>query len=247
MDNNFKTIISDVKLKKLSESEEFVGEFVFGAMDGLVTTFAVVAGAEGAGLSSKVVIIMGLANLIADGFSMSVGSYLSAKSNVHRYEMFRKKEYLEVDIMPEAEKEEIREIFRRKGFDGELLESVTEKIVENKDRWVDVMMKEELAMEYPRSSPFMMALVTFFAFLIMGFIPISVYLLDWFNIFSFNQYRFIIALLLTFVSFAAIGFLKGKITQSKQWRSISETLLLGGLAATFAFVSGKILEKWILQ
>ncbi|MDP5172401.1 MAG: VIT1/CCC1 transporter family protein, partial [Bacteroidia bacterium] len=100
--------------------QEYLGEFVYGGIDGSVTTFAVVAGAAGADLSLGVILILGFANLIADGFSMSVGAYLSTKSERDNYEKHRKIEYAEVETIPEIEKEEVRDIYRAKGFEGEL-------------------------------------------------------------------------------------------------------------------------------
>jgi len=91
--------------------KKYLAEFVYGGIDGSVTTFAVVAGAAGAELSTNIVLILGFANLIADGFSMSVGNYLSAKSEIDNYRKHKKIEYWEVDNLPDQEKEEIREIY----------------------------------------------------------------------------------------------------------------------------------------
>ena len=124
------------KTSFFSKFQEYIGEFIYGGIDGSVTTFAVVAGAAGANLDSAVVIILGFANLFADGFAMSVGSYLSTKSEKQNYEKHKAIEYWEVDHLPEKEREEIREIYQAKGFEGELLEQVVDKITEDKDRWV---------------------------------------------------------------------------------------------------------------
>ena len=145
--------ISEASLHNGSNSwivqyQEYIAEFVYGAIDGSVTTFAVVAGSEGAHFDLGVVLILGIANLLADGFSMSVGSYLSAKSEKEQYEKHKRIEYWEVDNLPEIEKEEIREIYQAKGFEGEILEKIVEVITANKDRWVDIMMKEELAANF---------------------------------------------------------------------------------------------------
>ena len=98
--------------------EQYLAEFVYGAIDGTVTTFAVVAGATGASLSSIVVIILGFANLIADGFSMAVGNFLSEKTQRDLIARERKREEWEIKAVPAGEREEIREIFRRKGLKG---------------------------------------------------------------------------------------------------------------------------------
>ncbi len=141
--------------------QEYLGEFVYGGIDGSVTTFAVVAGAAGASLESSIVIILGFANLLADGFAMSIGSYLSTKSEKQNYEKHEAIEYWEVDNLPEKEREEIREIYQAKGFEGKLLEQVVDTITADKDRWVDVMMKEELEMSKETKSPLAMGGVTF--------------------------------------------------------------------------------------
>ena len=98
------------------ESEgQYLGEFVYGAIDGTVTTFAVVSGATGASLSPIVVIILGFANLLADGFSMACGNFLSERSQRDFIEKERKREEWEIKAVPAGEREEIREIFRRHG------------------------------------------------------------------------------------------------------------------------------------
>lgn len=152
--------------------KKYLGEFVYGGIDGSVTTFAVVAGASGADLSISVVLILGFANLIADGFAMSVGNYLSTRSEIDDYNNHLKIEYWEVDNLPEKEEEEIREIYREKGFEGELLEKIVKVIIADKDRWVDVMMKEELNMMKSDKKPINTALATYLSFFLMGIIPL---------------------------------------------------------------------------
>jgi VIT1/CCC1 family predicted Fe2+/Mn2+ transporter len=223
--------------------QEYIGEFIYGGIDGSVTTFAVVAGAAGAGLDSAVVIILGFANLFADGFAMSVGSYLSTKSEKQNYDKHKAVEYWEVENLPEKEREEIREIYRAKGFEGELLEQVVAKITEDKDRWVDVMMKEELEMTEETKSPFQMGLVTFISFLIMGFIPLIVYVIDYSN--GFEADLFLWSSILTFITFAGIGFAKSYVTATSKVRGVLETLFLGGSAAVLAYYVGVFLERII--
>lgn len=227
-----------------SRFQHFIGEFIYGGIDGSVTTFAVVAGAAGANLESSVVIILGFANLIADGFAMSVGAYLSTKSEKQQYEKHRATEYWEIANMRETEVQEIREIYAAKGFEGELLEQVVAKITEDEDRWVDVMMKEELEMQKEVKSPFQMGLVTFISFIIMGFIPLIVYVLDYsgdgldLDLFTYSS-------VLTFITFAGIGFAKSYVTETSKVRSMLETLFLGGSAAVLAYYVGVILERMI--
>ncbi|CAE7365809.1 alh-9, partial [Symbiodinium pilosum] len=185
---------------------EYLGEFVYGGIDGSVTTFAVVAGAAGAQLDSAVVIILGFANLLADGFAMSVGSYLSTKSEKENYNKHKDIEYWEVDNLPEKEREEIREIYEAKGFKGELLEQVVHVITEDRHRWVDVMMKEELEMTEETKSPVAMGAVTFMSFLLFGFIPLLVYVIDYSS--GLDADLFLWSSVMTAVVFGLIGYLK---------------------------------------
>jgi len=229
----------------LQKYQEYVGEFVYGGIDGCVTTFAVVAGAAGANLDASIAIILGMANLIADGFSMSVGSYLSNKSEQDNYAKHKKIEYWEVENIPETEKEEIREIYKEKGFEGKLLEDVVEVITANKDRWVDVMMKDELGMIPDSKPPLAMAIMTFVSFGIVGFIPLSVYLGNYFLGYP-SENLFMASCILTSVAFALIGWLKAYVTHTNVFKAVIETLILGGLAAILAYFVGDIFEKMIL-
>ena len=223
--------------------QDYLGEFVYGGIDGSVTTFAVVAGAAGANLESSIIIILGFANLIADGFAMSIGSYLSTKSEKENYEKHKSIEYWEVDNLPEKEREEIREIYEAKGFEGELLDKVVDVITKDKDRWVDVMMKEELEMSEETKSPLAMGAVTFLSFLLFGFIPLLIYVVDYFS--PLANDLFLISSVLTGICFFLIGYLKSAVTNSSLFRGVLETLLLGGAAATLAYYIGDFLERLI--
>ncbi len=225
------------------KAHQYLAEFVYGGMDGSITTFAVVAGASGAHLESAVVIILGIVNLVADGFAMSVGSFLSTKSQKQQYERHKRREYWEIEHLRESEVQEIREIFQAKGFEGELLERVVEKITENNDHWVDIMMKHELEMVPENRTSVAIGTATFISFMLVGFVPLSIYVLDFMHPLEVNL--FLLSSILTSVAFTGIGFLKSYVTQTNWFRGIAETLLLGVVAATLAFVAGGILEKII--
>jgi VIT1/CCC1 family predicted Fe2+/Mn2+ transporter len=143
--------------------------------------------------------------------------------------------------MPDAEKEEIREIYRQKGLEGETLENVVDVITSDKDRWVDVMMKEELEMQQESRSPVSTAAVTFGSFVLVGFIPLFSYVLDYaMGIGSENM--FLTSSIMTGIAFGLIGLLKSYVTETRMIRSVIETLLLGGLAAIIAYYVGDVLE-----
>jgi len=231
------------KILIIKQLQQYLPEFVYGSIDGSVTTFAVVAGAAGAGLDSSVVIILGFANLIADGFSMSVGSYLSNQSDQHNYEKHKKREIWEVHYNPEEGREEVRAIFQKKGLEGALLEQVVHAITSDKKIWVDTMMKEELEMLPAAKSPFSMGLSTFISFVLIGLIPLSVYVLDYFNPLTINLFAWSSAL--TLMAFAIIGILKSYVTERSMIRGVLETILLGVAAAALAYATGYWLERLI--
>ena len=228
---------------KLVRFQDYIGEFVYGGIDGSVTTFAVVAGAAGAGLESSVVIILGFANLIADGFAMSVGSYLSTKSEKENYEKHKAIEYWEIENLREKEVEEVRDIYKRYGFSGQLLNDIVAHIISDKDRWVEVMMKEELEMQEEAKTPIGMGVATFAAFVTLGFIPLVVYVWDYMS--GLDANLFMVSSVMTGLVFMAIGFFKSRVTGTSRFRGVLETLVLGGAAATLSYFVGNWLEQLI--
>jgi VIT1/CCC1 family predicted Fe2+/Mn2+ transporter len=242
--NHNESTIHGTRKSLFQRFSKYLGEFVYGGIDGSITTFAVVAGSVGANLDTAVILILGFANLLADGFSMSVGAYLSAKTDHDTFEKHKKQEYWEVENIPEAEREEIREIFRNKGFEGELLEQVVEVITADKDRWVDTMMKEELEMLKDDKSPIRVGAVTFFSFNLMGLVPLSVYLWDY--LFEAQQYRFLYACIFTSLAFLGIGWLKTYVTETGRIKGMFETWLLGAIAAAVSYFVGDILANIIM-
>jgi len=223
--------------------QNYLREFVYGGIDGAVTTFAVVAGAVGANLDPAIIIILGFANLLADGFSMSVGAYLSSKSDQERYDKHKAVEYWEVEHLPEIERQEIEEIYRAKGFNGQLLQQVVDVITSDKDRWVDEMMKDELQMMEETKSPLKIGLATLISFIIVGFIPLMIYVYDYFKVTHFDV--FLWTSIFTGLAFAVIGWMKSYVNQTNLFKSIGETLGLGFLAALVAYYVGDFLEGLI--
>ncbi len=220
--------------------QDYLGEFVYGGIDGSITTFAVVAGAAGAGLDSSIIIILGFANLFADGFAMSIGAYLASKSEKDNYEKHKKIEYWEIENLREKEIEEIREIYQEKGFEGELLEQVVQVIISDDDRWVDVMMKEELGMMESDKSPFKIGAITFVSFIVLGFVPLLIYVLDYFKKQDLNL--LVWSSILTLAAFGVIGYLKGVVNHKNKLVSTVVTILMGVVAALVAYYVGDFLE-----
>jgi VIT1/CCC1 family predicted Fe2+/Mn2+ transporter len=223
-------------------SASYLHDFIYGAVDGAVTTFAVVAGSTGGNLDETVVIILGGANLIADGFSMAVSNFLGSRAERQRQERARRQEELHIRLVPEGEREEIRQIFAAKGFEGRDLERVVEVITSDPELWAETMMREELGFASTARSEFRAALATFVAFLAIGFLPLAVYVYDLAAPGDVSG-PFVWSAVMTGIAFFVVGALKSRFVDQTWWRSALETLLVGGLAATLAYFAGAILQN----
>lgn len=228
-------------LYETGRHSQHLADAVMGATDGIVTTFAVVAGAAGANLSSGVVLIMGFANLFADGLSMAVGNYLGARSQQDFWREERAREIWEIEQIPHAEREEIRRHYQRKGFEGELLEHIVRTITSDKERWLDEMMREELGIREEKTAPLTSGVVTFWAFAVAGFLPLLSYVAAYFNA-GFLPRAFPISVALTAVALFGVGAARCFITRRSWRQSGLEILGLGGVAAACAFAVGHILQ-----
>ena len=227
----------------MSRFELYLPEIVYGSMDGIVTTFAVVAGSAGADFAVNIVLILGMSNLIADGLSMSIGSYLSKKSELDNYNKHLRIEEWEIENMPDVERREVTDIYKSKGFSGAELEMVVNRITSDKKVWIDTMMKDELGLTLEKKSPFKSGLSTLLSFIAAGGLPLIVY------VFAYSGHLglepFILSSVVTLLAFLLIGYIKTYVTKIGLLRSLTETLLLGASAATAAFFLGDYLEKII--
>ena len=213
----------------------YLGDFVLGAVDGTVTTFAVVAGAAGAELGGNVAIILGLANLFADGFSMAVGNYLSTKADRQIVDHVRQVEEMHIDTVPAGEREEVRQIFATKGFSGELLDHIVEVITNDRKKWVDTMVTEEFGLRLDTPAPVRAALSTFVAFVLAGAIPLLPY---FFSSHVPADQTFRISTIATGITFFVIGLAKGRVVKRSMLASGLETLAIGAVAAALAYFVG---------
>src|SRR3990167_9934223 len=160
-----------------SPSQSYLRDWIYGGIDGTVTTFAVVSGVVGGQLSPLVILILGFANLLADGFSMAAGNYLGTKSEVEQYQHYKSIEEKHIEVTPNGEKNEVREIFHNKGLEGSALEKVVDAITTNKALWISTMLQEEYGLPLILRSPKKAALFTFLAFVIFGLVPLLPYVL----------------------------------------------------------------------
>ena len=225
-------------MKKISTMHSvLISDFVYGGIDGAVTTFAVVAGVSGASLSPGIVLVLGFANLFADGFAMAVGNYLGTKSHIEFANKIRKSEENSIIEKPEEEREEISEIYKQKGFSGDHLKKTVDVITSNKKIWIDTMMTDEFGLIEETKSPLKAALVTFLAFNIMGIIPLFSFILSYFFP-IFEQSAFITSIIFTSIALFLVGSIKANIVDKKWFFSGLETLIIGGAAAFIAYFVG---------
>jgi VIT1/CCC1 family predicted Fe2+/Mn2+ transporter len=222
-----------------ANEHHYLRDLVLGAVDGTVTTFAVVAGVAGANLANSVALILGAANLLADGFSMAVGTYLATQAHRHLVERVRRIEQDHIEGIPEGEREEIRQIFAAKGFEGEILEHIVEVITRDHQRWIDTMVTEEFGLQLESPSPWRAALATFVAFVLVGAIPLAPFCLP---MALSPQTRFVASAAVTALTFFLIGFAKGHVVQRPGWSSGLQTLAIGGTAAALAYGVGAALH-----
>ncbi len=215
-------------------------DIVYGAMDGTVTTFAVVAGVQGAGLSPGVVVVMGLANLIADGFSMGLGNFLGARAERLATERARRMEERHIDTVPEGEREEVRQIFAAKGFSGADLERVVHVITADRRIWIETMLREEHGLSLDTPPPWRSGLATFFAFLAVGAFPLLAFVCALFAPESVTR-PFLWSACMTAAAFFVVGVLKARVVEQSPWRGGIETLAMGGVAASLAYGVGALL------
>jgi len=212
----------------------YLRDFVYGGIDGSITTFAIVAGVWGAQLSTKTMIILGISNLLADGFSMAASNYLGSKAERDDIERLRALEQSHISRFPAGEREEVRQIFARKGVEGPALEEVVTAICSNRERWVSTMLSEEYGKSPVLYVPLKAAGATFLAFVICGAIPLVVFTASTSNPFYYSSAA-------TGLVFFVIGSIKSRWSTTPWWKSGMTTLAVGASASALAFLVGSIL------
>jgi VIT1/CCC1 family predicted Fe2+/Mn2+ transporter len=226
------------RLSKAPGSQN-ISDAVLGGIDGCITTFAVVSGAVGAGFSSSVALVLGFANLVADGFSMAVSNYESIKAQREFIDEVRRTEEDHIDRIPDGERDEVRAIFKGKGFQGDTLEEIVRTITQDRRLWVETMLTEEHGLQKTRLSPWKSAFATMAAFLLAGAIPLT----PLFASESELHRQFVFSAVLAGVAFFSIGTLKSLVFAKPVFRSGLSTLLTGGTAAGLAYLTGYLLQR----
>lgn len=215
------------------KSKGYLRDAVYGGIDGAVTTFAIVAGIAGAGLPVRVVLALGVASILADGFSMAAGNYSATKTELDDLARLRAVEERHIAEHPEGELLELQEILRAKGLSGDTLAEATAKISESREAWIELMLAEEYGLSPVIPNPIRAALATFAAFLAAGLVPLIPFLLG-------TGAPFAMSLAATLAVFFAIGTVKSHWSLAHWWQSGFETLAIGGAAAIIAYGAGSL-------
>jgi len=216
----------------------YLRDWIYGGIDGSVTTFAVVTGVVGAHLAPVVIVIIGFANLVGDGFSMAASNFLGTKSEHDDISHLATIEHRHVELDPEGEREEVRQIFAGKGFAGADLERVVELITSDRERWVRTMLTEEYGLPQSARSPWLAAITTLSAFVICGLAPLIPFLLHVDNPVT-------VSIMVTGAVFFAIGSVKSRWSTVSWWRSGLSTLMVGGIAASLSYGVGVVLKNLV--
>jgi VIT1/CCC1 family predicted Fe2+/Mn2+ transporter len=226
-----------------SSSSQFIGNMVYGGLDGIISIFAVVSGVAGASLSSAVLLILGAANLLGDGISMGIGAFLSLKSVREYYQKEYERESWEAANYPEGEKRELVAIYKKQGYPKEDAEKLVEIESRDQTRWVNTMMVNELGMVKDERKPMSAAFITFGSFVLFGLLPIFIYVFDLiFKLHLSTQTMFFSSIGLSGLALFGLGAAKYFITKRNPLRSGLEMLIVGGLAAAVAYFIGVILK-----
>jgi VIT1/CCC1 family predicted Fe2+/Mn2+ transporter len=217
-------------------ARNYLRDWIYGGIDGSVTTLAVVSGVVGAQLSPWIILVMGFANLIADGFSMAASNFLGTRAEYEDLKRIEAIEHRHIDLDPEGEREEVRQIFFSKGFTGADLNRIVDLITADRTRWVRTMLTEEYGLPREVRSPWMAAAATFSAFIVCGLVPLLPYLFGLSNPGTYS-------ILMTGGVFFTIGSVKSRWSTSSWWSSGLSTLAVGAVAAGLAYGAGLFLNQ----
>ena len=220
------------------ESSAFLRDIVIGMSDGLTVPFALAAGLSGAVDSNSIIVIAGIAEIAAGSIAMGLGGYLAGKTEQDHYNSELKREYWEVDHLPEKEREEVREFFESLGLSREVQDKATDELVKDKNRWVEFMMKHELGLDKPdpkraRKSAFNIGV----SYIVGGLVPLSPY---FFINDSVEALK--ISVVITLICLFVFGFFKSKMTGVNPWAGGLKVMMIGAAAAGAAFSIAKLIE-----
>lgn len=216
-------------------SSEFITDIVIGMSDGLTVPFALAAGLSGAVQHNSIVITAGIAEIVAGSIAMGLGGYLAGKTEQEHYQSELKREYDEIEDIPEEEKKEVKLVFAEYGLNEMTQNTIADELAKDKDKWVDFMMKYELGLEKPNVNRARNSAATIgISYIIGGLIPLSGYF------FTKTPYQgLIISTILTVICLFLFGYFKSKVTGQPLIKGAIKVTLIGITAAAAAFLVAK--------
>ena len=216
-------------------SSEFITDIVIGMSDGLTVPFALAAGLSGAVQHNSIVITAGIAEIVAGSIAMGLGGYLAGKTEQEHFQAELKREYDEIEEIPEEEKKEVRLIFAQYGLNEQTQNSIADELAKDKDKWVEFMMKYELGLEKPNINRARNSAATIgLSYIVGGLIPLSGYF------FTQTPYQgLIVSAILTVICLFLFGYSKSKVTGQPLIKGAVKVTLIGVTAAAAAFMVAK--------
>lgn len=213
------------------QSSDFLRDLVIGMSDGLTVPFALAAGLTGAVSNSSIIVIAGIAEIVAGSIAMGLGGYLAGKTEQDHYNSELKREYSEVERIPEMEKKEVKEFFEKIGLSEEIQNKAAEEISKDKKQWVDFMMKFELGLDTPDPQRAKKSALNIgLSYAVGGIIPLSPYFFIE-NSREALQFSVVATLICLFI----FGYFKSKITGVPVLSGALKVMMIGALAAAAAF------------
>ncbi len=219
-------------------ASDTVSDIVIGMADGLTVPLALAAGLSGAVGTTSVIMTAGLAEIAAGSIAMGLGGYLAAKSDAEHYDSERVREALEVQEKADTEAEEVTQVFHSYGLTPDESKPVVDALRKRPDAWIDFMMRFELGLETPDPRRALLSAATIAgAYIAGGFIPLGPYMF-----FSTARTALPVSVVVTLIALTIFGYIKGHFTGTSPVRSALQTALIGGIAATVAFVIARAIS-----
>jgi VIT1/CCC1 family predicted Fe2+/Mn2+ transporter len=220
-------------------ASETVRDVVIGMSDGLTVPFALAAGLTGAVAANRIIVTAGLAEIAAGSIAMGLGGYLAARSDAEHYASERDREHREVNEKPAVEAREVADIFRSYGLSEEETKPILKSFEKRPQQWIDFMMRFELGLEKPNPKRALQSALTIGgAYAVGGLIPLAPYMLI-----PNAETSLGFSVALTLLALACFGFVKGRFTGARPWRSALQTTFIGGVAAAAAFAIARAVGR----
>ena len=220
------------------KSSDTIRDIVIGMSDGLTVPFALAAGLTGAISSSGIVITAGIAEIVAGSIAMGLGGFLAGRTQVDHYNAELRREYEEVERVPEQEKKEVKEVFAGFGLSDTLQTQIADEMAKDKDKWVDFMMRYELGLERPLANRATQSAVTIgLSYIVGGIIPLSPYFFV-----DESQIALYYSCIITMICLFIFGYFKSKVTGQPPISGAFKVLVIGIIAASAAFGMAKLIN-----